>query len=186
VARIVGWAKRSIPAARLRPSRCDNRVPQNKRGRRECRVFGCTRSLVCKGRKTHELVTTGKPKSSDIPCAMVLTLLRALPGVHDLLVTVAREISASGPRGPTSRSRKLNASPGASEPHDFVVRSVPLVARHTRVHRIPRSTSGDDWPNAPLHRGGTDEREPQVSEYRKHYIFRARTLQELFIPICVN
>jgi hypothetical protein len=29
-----------------------------------------TRSLVCK-QKTHELVTTGTPKQSDIPCVMV-------------------------------------------------------------------------------------------------------------------
>jgi len=32
-----------------------------------------TRSLVCK-QKTHELVTTGPPKQSGIPCAMVLTV----------------------------------------------------------------------------------------------------------------
>jgi hypothetical protein len=31
-------------------------------------------------------------RNIDIPCAMVLTLLRALPGVHDLLVTVMRGI----------------------------------------------------------------------------------------------
>jgi len=32
-----------------------------------------TRGLVCK-QKTHELVTTGSPKQSGIPCAMVLRL----------------------------------------------------------------------------------------------------------------
>jgi hypothetical protein len=42
---------------------------------------------------------------------MVLTLLRDLPGVHDLLVTVACETS-----------HRLNTSPGASGPHDFAVR----------------------------------------------------------------
>jgi hypothetical protein len=31
-----------------------------------------------------------------------------------------------------------------------------------RVHRIPRSTSGDDWPNAPLHRGGTLRIKPLI------------------------
>jgi hypothetical protein len=40
--------------------------------------------------KTQAAVTTGSAGSTDIPCAMVLTLLRALPGVHDLVVTVAR------------------------------------------------------------------------------------------------
>jgi hypothetical protein len=33
-----------------------------------------TRSLVCKGRKAHELETTGTPKHSGIPCAMVYGL----------------------------------------------------------------------------------------------------------------
>jgi hypothetical protein len=45
---------------------------------------------------------------------MVLTAyLRALPGVRDLIVTVICGII----------TRKLGASPGAPEPHDFAVRS---------------------------------------------------------------
>jgi hypothetical protein len=39
--------------------------------------------------KKQAAVTTGLAGSTGIPCAMVLTLLRALPGVHDLVVTVA-------------------------------------------------------------------------------------------------
>jgi len=40
-------------------------------------------------------------------------MLRALPGVHDLLVTVARGLIA----------RALSTSPGVPGPHDFSVRS---------------------------------------------------------------
>jgi len=47
-------------------------------GRRECRVFCCTRSLVCKVKKHTSIVTTGEAETSDIPCAMVLTLIFVL------------------------------------------------------------------------------------------------------------
>jgi hypothetical protein len=45
--------------------------------------------------KKQAAVTTGSAGSSGIPCAMVLTLIRDLPGVHDLLVTVVCEIITS-------------------------------------------------------------------------------------------
>src|SRR6202008_541378 len=83
---------------------------------------GRTRSLVC-SKKAHELFTTGSTETSGLPCAMVLTLLRALPGVRDLIVTVACGII----------TRRLSASPGAPGPHDFVVRN--RFARQTiRLH----------------------------------------------------
>src|SRR3954449_1890045 len=34
----------------------------------------CTRSLACKSKKTHEVVTTGSPEQPGIPRAMVLTV----------------------------------------------------------------------------------------------------------------
>src|SRR6516225_2948868 len=44
-------------------------------------------------KKAYELVTTGSPKQSGIPCANGFNgVLRALPGVHDLLVTVASRV----------------------------------------------------------------------------------------------
>jgi hypothetical protein len=52
---------------------------------------------------------------------------RALPGVHDLLVTVARRLVTC----------RLSASPGAPGPHDFSVRS-PAV-RPTTALRPPHS-----------------------------------------------
>ena len=63
-------------------------------------------------KKGHELVTTGSAGTPDLPCAMVLRLLRALPGVHDILVTVVRKLVACD----------LDASPGASGPHDLASR----------------------------------------------------------------
>jgi Glutathione S-transferase, N-terminal domain len=41
------------------------------RGRRECRGVARTRSLACKHRKHTSIVTTGTPKRSGTPCAMV-------------------------------------------------------------------------------------------------------------------
>jgi len=38
-----------------------------------------TRSLACKMKKAYELVTTGTPKQSDIPCAMVLRFIPRSP-----------------------------------------------------------------------------------------------------------
>jgi hypothetical protein len=57
-------------------------------------------------------------------------LLRALPGVHDLVVTVALRVIF----------RKLNASPGASGPHAFAVRThVTRLVKCTRPsHPAPR------------------------------------------------
>src|SRR5262249_54345667 len=56
--------------------------------------------------------TTGTPKQPGLPCATVYGLLRALPGVRDLIVTVARRFV----------TRRLSASPGAPGPHVFAVR----------------------------------------------------------------
>jgi hypothetical protein len=43
-----------------------------------------TRSLACESKKAHELVTTGSPKHSGIPCTMVLTVSSALSPVIGL------------------------------------------------------------------------------------------------------
>jgi hypothetical protein len=50
-----------------------NVVPQN-RGRRECRVNECTRSLVRDEKEHTSIVTTGSSRITGIPCAMVLTV----------------------------------------------------------------------------------------------------------------
>jgi hypothetical protein len=51
-----------------------------------------TRSLAYKVKKARKQVTTGPPKHSGFPCAVVYGLLRALPGVPGFLATVAPQV----------------------------------------------------------------------------------------------
>ena len=70
-----------------------------------------TRSLAC-NRKARKQVTTGTPKRSGIPCAMVLRLIPCSPRCTGLVVTVAGGLVA----------RQLDPSVGGSGPHGFAVR----------------------------------------------------------------
>jgi hypothetical protein len=73
----------------------------------------CARSLVCEMRKHTSVVTTVTPESPGIPRAMVLTAYIALsPGDRAFLPPSPREVA----------SARLDASVGASGPHDFAVR----------------------------------------------------------------
>ena len=65
-------------------------------------------------KKAYEQVTTGPPKQSGFPCTMVYGLFCALPGVHDLLVTVIGAMR--------KHCRQLDTSQGVPEPHSFAVR----------------------------------------------------------------
>jgi hypothetical protein len=70
---------------------------------------------------------------SGLPCAMVLRLIRDLPGDHAWL-----------PPSPVRRLKRLHdlsACIGAPGPHDFAVRNHIARLVMCRVHRIPRSTS---------------------------------------------
>jgi hypothetical protein len=72
-----------------------------------------TRSLAWGKNKNHtSVVTTGPPESPGIPCAMVLTVSFALSSVTGLVCHRRRR----------SCLRRLDASVGASGPHDFAVR----------------------------------------------------------------
>src|ERR1700730_16140036 len=82
-------------------------------------VGGCTR-----------VFTAEAPETSGIPHAMVLRLIRALPGDRALL-----------PPSFAGKSRDLDASVGAPGPHALAVRISALVSRHQSVHRIPLPTS---------------------------------------------
>ena len=73
----------------------------------------CARSLVCEMKKHTSKVTTVTPESPGIPRAMVLTVSFALSPVTGLFATVASQ---------ELRPAKLDASVGASGPHDFAVR----------------------------------------------------------------
>ena len=97
------------------PAACSARVmhqacPSEIRGHRECRCSIAPAALRAM-KKARKQVTTGTPKTSGIPCAMVLRLIRDLPGVPGFLATVARELV-----------HELDPSVGRSGPHDFAVR----------------------------------------------------------------
>src|SRR5262249_47655780 len=129
-----GGTSVSIPAARcVRVFQVD--VPRKIRGRRESRVF-CAPVASCAAKKHTSKYTTGPPKQSGLPCAMAYDLWRALPGVRDLIVTVACRFV----------TRRLSTSPGVPGPHVFAVRFGR--ARRTRhhVHRIPPRVRDDREP----------------------------------------
>ena len=96
--------------------------------------------------EAHKQVTTGEPNKRHSLRDGVNAYIRALPGVRDLLVTVACKIITC----------RLSASPGAPEPHDFVVRKG--IARPTMLlrpsHPDPRFVTigrnapqvGTGWP----------------------------------------
>jgi hypothetical protein len=90
----------------------------------------CTRSLACERLEAHELVTTGTPKHSGIPRAMVLTVSFALSPVTGLSCHCRQ----------ADHPAKLDASVGASGPHDFAVRVSVARLAILRVHRIPHPT----------------------------------------------
>ena len=95
------------------------------------------RSLVCEMKKAHKLVTTVTPETPGIPRAMVLTAYTALSPVTGL----------SCHRRLRSYPHRLDASVGASGPHDFAVRKIaPSSEAPPRVHRIPPRVRDDREP----------------------------------------
>src|ERR1700732_1025144 len=80
-----GWMCVHLPAARFAPGACmyslrlEKQRAQGKPGARR------TRSLVCENGKHTSIVTTGLPRSSGLPCAMVLTGSSALSLVTGLV-----------------------------------------------------------------------------------------------------
>ncbi len=80
--------------------------------------------------KKQAAVTTGLAGSSGIPRAMVLRLIRDLPGDRAFLP----------PSFARSSARDLGLSVGRPGPHDFAVRDGIVRPTMRHVHRIPRST----------------------------------------------
>jgi hypothetical protein len=115
-----------------------------RRGRRECRVT--TSPMARLQQKTQAAVPQVKSDQPDIPCAMVLTAYGVRAPARPAFVSPSSADSSSANLAPATRA------PG---PHALAVRITSHVRRGDRVHCIPRPTSGDDWPNAPLGRGGT-------------------------------
>jgi hypothetical protein len=85
-------------------------------------------------------VTTSTPESPDVPARNGFNgFLRALPGDRACLPPSSADMFCLSPVGPT-RLRKLDASVGASGPHDFAVRcniSRPLAVDRSQAFRQP-------------------------------------------------
>jgi hypothetical protein len=106
----------------------------------------CARSLVCKIKKHTSIITTVTPETPGIPRAMVLTVSSELSPVIGLFCH-RRLRGVSGPLGPTSPLRQLDAGVEASGPHDFAVREKSaLVSSAICVHRIPPRVRDDREP----------------------------------------
>jgi len=73
-----------------------------------------TRSLACKMKKAHELVTTGQPNDPAFPARLVLTV--------SFVLFLVIGLSCHHHRRDAKHHRPLDASVEASEPHDFAVR----------------------------------------------------------------
>jgi len=108
--------------------------PSDNRGRRESRVPDAPAASCAKVESTrvshHRF--TGTP---GLPCAMVLTAYFVLSPVTGLVCHRRLRIGGEfGPVGPALASAKLDASVGASGPHDFAVRN-----NIVRLHAVNRS-----------------------------------------------
>ena len=62
------------------PEFCFSRAPSKREGAGKAGCSASTRSLARKRKKRTSVVTTGSPKQSGLPCAMVYGLFRALLG----------------------------------------------------------------------------------------------------------
>jgi hypothetical protein len=138
-------------------------LAQENRGRGECRVPAAPAASCAKCWWHTSVATTGPPGSPGIPARNGFNgLCRALPGDRALLPPSSADMACQNPVGPTCL-RELDASVGASGPHDFAVRSnrlssarfviahgplrtrpaIPSRAKRCRVHRIPPRVRDD-------------------------------------------
>jgi hypothetical protein len=94
--------------------------------------------------KSTGVEATGTPEHPAFPHAMVLTVSFVLSLVTGLVCHHRlADLGVSGPTGPTSHPAKLDASVGASGPHDFAVHVSAVRQRRHRVHRIPSRVRDD-------------------------------------------
>jgi hypothetical protein len=89
-------------------------------------------------KKAHEQVTTGSPGTPGFPCAMVLTVSFVLSPVTGLFCHRRLRVTTC----------KLDASVGASGPHDFAVRvsAARLASPKRPSHPAPNVRDDRDTP----------------------------------------
>jgi len=111
----------------------------------------CTRSLACKNKKAHEVVTTGSPEQPGIPRAMVLTAYFVISPVIGLCCH-RRLANLAGPRpvGPTSPPQNL--TPASRRQDHTTSPSAATSFVCTPLHRSrvgPRPAMNDCAPTLP-------------------------------------
>ena len=115
------------------------------RGRRECRML-CAPAAPCAAKKAHEVVTTGPPERSGIPCAMVLTVSFVISLVNRAFLppSAAQCVSIVVTLTPASGRQDHTTSPSASPRRSSVgaVR-VHRISLHVRDDREPPLSSGE-------------------------------------------
>ena len=104
----------------------------------------CTRGLACKSVEKNAHEHTGSAEAIRHSLRNGFTAYSALSPVTGFLATVAPKKLAS---------RELDASIGASGPHDFAVRFRAVRQKRSHVHRIPPHVRDDREP--PLLSGET-------------------------------
>ena len=119
-------------AARFARGLLPNFLNPPNRGRRECRVHAAPAVSCAIGRQKRTRAYRAA-EASDIPCAMALRLISCSP----------RSGRARCHRRRQNCFHRLDASIGASGPHDFTVRIRTIRQRHIRVHRIPSRACDD-------------------------------------------
>ncbi len=104
----------------MMPEAYDPSRPRKCKGRRECRVKAPPMARLRK--KCRRQVPQAKPVQPGIPCAMVFTLIRSLPGAPGLLATIAamrlralRVIPASGYQDAATSRPRIAVRPHAGQ-----------------------------------------------------------------------
>ena len=116
-------------------------------------------------KKRTSVVATGSPKQSDLPCAMVYGLFRALLGDRAFL-----------PPSPANCFTDLTPASGRQDHTALPSASTPLVLRCRRVHRIPPNVRDDG--QRPSYRGETGEVLEVILPDELSEIFLARGLDD--------
>src|SRR6267378_3014448 len=130
-------SKRTFATSRRdAPELCMNLSPLKGRGERRMPVAPAASCALGSGR-THTSIRVHR-NHPTFPHAMVLTVSFVLPGDRACLPPSPADMSCLSPVGPT-QLRKLDASVGASGPHDFAVRcniSRPLAVDRSQVFQL--------------------------------------------------
>jgi hypothetical protein len=129
----------SVSSRREAPESYTNRPPRKTEGAGKAGCADRTRSLACKIKKHTSIVTTGSPELPGLPCAMVLTAYIVLSPATGLFCHRRRR----------NCFRQLDASVGASGPHDFAVRKPALSSAAPSASIASRLNVRDDR-EAPL------------------------------------